>query len=305
MKKKFSTIIICILFLAGLSLLLYPFVANQWNNHRQAQLINRYDEVVQAMEETGKIDYPSEWEKAQSYNADLLPSILPDSFAVAEASEGEDERYMSCLNISEDGMMGTVEIPKIDVMLPIYHTTEEDVLSVAAGHLEGSSLPIGGETSHAVISAHRGLPSATLFTDLDKMEEGDHFFLHILDETLAYEVDMISVVEPEETDNLAVVQGEDLVTLLTCTPYGVNTQRLLVRGHRVPYEESLVENEESPLGSVSLRTNYLLWVIVGLAVTGAFILLLYILDRKHRRAAALKATRAARAALTEEEDKKE
>ena len=237
MKKKSTTIIVCLIFLAGLSLLLYPFVANQWNNYRQKQLISNYESVVSEKEAAGKIDYKAEMEKAAAYNNALLPSILPDSFAVADATEEEDEVYMSCLNIAEDGMMGMVEIPKINIKLPIYHTTEDTVLQKAVGHLEGSSLPVGGESTHSVISAHRGLPSASLFTDLDKLEEGDHFLIHVLNETLCYEVDKISVVEPEETDSLAVEEGEDLMTLLTCTPYGVNTQRLLVRGHRVPYVE--------------------------------------------------------------------
>ncbi|NCB92767.1 MAG: class C sortase [Clostridia bacterium] len=286
-KIKSSTIIIIMIFLAGLSLLLYPFISNQWNNYRQKQLISSYESVVSEKESAGEIDYEAEWARAIAYNAALLPSILPDSFAIAEASDGADSEYMSCLNITDDGMMGTVEIPKIDVDLPIYHTTDEKVLENAAGHLEGSSLPIGGENSHAVISAHRGLPSATLFTDLDRLEEGDHFLLHILDDTLAYEVDMITVVEPEGTDALAVEEGQDFVTLLTCTPYGVNSHRLLVRGHRVPYEEEVIK-EETPLGA-SLHTNYLLWVIVGLVITGGFILVLYIHDRKRREALLKKA----------------
>lgn len=270
MKKRITTIIICILFLSGLSLLLYPFIANQWNNYRQKKLINRYEEVVSQKGE--EIDYEAEWAKAKAYNDALLPSILPDSFAIAEAT-GEDETYMSCLNIADDGMIGMVEIPKINVNLPIYHTTEKEVLEKAVGHLEGSSLPVGGENTHSVVSAHRGLPSATLFTDLDKLEEGDHFLFHVLDDTLCYEVDQITVVTPKETDGLAVQEGEDLITLLTCTPYGVNTDRLLVRGHRVPYVPEEIE-EASVLGGVSIHTNYLLWVIIGLAVTIVFILIL-------------------------------
>lgn len=281
MRKKVTTIIICILFLSGLSLLLYPFIANQWNNHRQKKLISRYEEVVSQKESGEEIDYEAEWAKAKAYNDALLPSILPDSFAVAEAS-GEDKRYMSCLNIADDGMMGMVEIPKININLPLYHTTEKSVLEKAVGHLEGSSLPAGGENTHSVVSAHRGLPSATLFTDLDKMEEGDHFLMHILDDILCYEVDQITVVKPDETESLAVVEGEDLVTLLTCTPYGVNTDRLLVRGHRVPYVPEEIEKAPA-LGGTSLHTNYLLWVIVGLAVTTVFILILHRREVKLRR----------------------
>lgn len=280
MKKKLNIIVIAVLFLAGLSVLLYPFVANQWNSYRQSRLMSSYEEGVAEKGANGEIDYEAEWEKARAYNDALMPMILPDSFAVAEASD-RDEAYMNCLNINGDEIMGIVEIPKIDVELPIYHTTDEDVLQIGAGHLEGSSLPVGGESTHAVISAHRGLPSATLFTDLDQLVEGDHFLLHILDDTLCYEVDQITVVEPDQTESLSVVEGEDLVTLLTCTPYGVNTQRLLVRGHRVPYDADTVEDEASnSLFGNSLHTNYIFWVAVGLVLTGAFIAVLVIRDRK-------------------------
>ena len=284
MKKKLNTILIAVLFLAGLSVLLYPLVANQWNSYRQSQLISEYTENIEKQDSEETIDYELEWAKADTYNKNLMPMILPDSFAVAEMSD-RDEAYMACLNLNNDGMMGIVEIPKIDVKIPIYHTTDEDVLEIGAGHLEGSSLPIGGESTHAVISAHRGLPSATLFTDLDKLEEEDHFLLHILNDTLCYEVDQILVVEPEDTEALSVEEGEDLVTLLTCTPYGVNSHRLLVRGHRVPYvpEEVQEENHSSVLG-VSMHTNYLLWVLVGIGLTGLFILVLYLRERKLAKA---------------------
>lgn len=271
MKKKAGNLVICIIFLAGLSLLLYPFVANQWNNYRQKQLISNYEQVVSDKEAAEGIDYDAERKKAEDYNEALLPCVLPDSFALAESS-GVDPVYMNTLNIAGDEMMGSVEIPKINIKIPIYHTTEEEVLNKGAGHLEGSSLPVGGANTHAVISAHRGLPSASLFTDLDQMKVGDHFLLHVLDETLCYEVDKISVVKPEDTTALAVEDGQDLVTLLTCTPYGVNTERLLVRGHRVPYVEEKVKEEKTVLSGSSLHTNYLLWVFVGLSVTALFIL---------------------------------
>lgn len=286
MKKKSSKIVIILIFLAGLSLLLYPFIANQWNNHRQKQLIGNYESVISDKEAAGNIDYAAEMKKAEAYNDALLPSILPDSFAVADASTETDSSYEDSLNIAGDGMMGIVEIPKIAIKLPIYHGTGDEVLQKAAGHLEGSSLPIGGESTHAVISAHRGLPSASLFTDLDQLEIGDHFLIHVLDETLCYEVDQILVVDPEDTSALAVEDGEDLMTLLTCTPYGVNTQRLMVRGHRVPYEEQTVADEQTPLSGLSLHTNYLLWVIVGIVVTGVFILILFIREKKLQKRAA-------------------
>lgn len=284
MKKKAGNLVIGIIFLAGLSLLLYPFVANQWNNYRQKQLISGYEQAVSEKEAAEGIDYDAERKKAEEYNEALLPCVLPDSFALAESS-GVDPVYMNTLNIAGDEMMGSVEIPKINIKIPIYHTTEEEVLNKGAGHLEGSSLPVGGANTHAVISAHRGLPSASLFTDLDQMKVGDHFLLHVLDETLCYEVDKISVVKPEDTTALAVEDGQDLVTLLTCTPYGVNTERLLVRGHRVPYVEEEVKEEKTVLSGSSLHTNYLLWVFVGLSVTALFVFVLYLKETKLKRRA--------------------
>ena len=284
MKNKAGNIVISIIFLAGLSLLLYPFVANQWNNYRQKQLLSGYEQVVSEKEAAEGIDYDAERKKAEEYNEALLPCVLPDSFALAESS-GVDPVYMNTLNIAGDEMMGSVEIPKINIKIPIYHTTEEEVLNKGAGHLEGSSLPVGGANTHAVISAHRGLPSASLFTDLDQLKEGDHFLIHVLNETLCYEVDKISVVKPEDTSALAVEDGQDLVTLLTCTPYGVNTERLLVRGHRVPYVEEEVKEEKTVLSGSSLHTNYLLWVFVGLSVTALFIFVLYLKETKLKRRA--------------------
>ncbi len=290
MNKKITTIILILMFTAGLSLLLYPFTANQWNNYRQSRLITTYDETVAALDESGQIDYESEWQKALAYNEALDPYILPDSFSTAQVPEEGSEEYLSCLNLTSDGMMGYVQIPKINVKIPIYHTTNEDVLQKAAGHLAGSSLPVGGEGSHAVISAHRGLPSAALFTDLDKLTEGDHFLLSILDDTLCYEVDQISVVDPTDTKALVSEAGQDLVTLLTCTPYGVNSHRLLVRGHRIPYES--VQDEVTPAAAgligTSLHTSYLLWVLIGLGVTGLCIFLLYKYDKKIKQTAASK-----------------
>ena len=280
MKRTVAGALVALLFLAGLSLLAYTFVANVWNDHRQKQLMDSYQETVTERETGGEIDYEAEWQRARAYNQGLLPTILPDSFAVAAAEKEPGREYMACLNLAGDGIMGSVEIPKIDVTLPVFHTTAKNILQQGAGHLEGSSLPVGGEGTHAVISAHRGLPSAALFTDLDKLEEGDHFLLRVLDDTLCYEVDKISVVDPEDTDNLAVEDTEDLVTLLTCTPYGVNTQRLLVRGHRVPYDPELVEMEKPGVLSGSLHTNYLFWLLFGLAVTAALVFCLYRRERK-------------------------
>ena len=285
MKKILTNIVFVIIFLTGLSLLLYPFVSNEWNTYRQSKLITGYDQVIAEKNEESSIDYTAEWERAAAYNNALLPHVLPDVFAYAAFDEEPDAEYMACLNLAGDGMMGYIEIPRINIKLPIYHTTDTEVLEKAAGHLEGSSLPIGGENTHTVISAHRGLPSAALFTDLDKLEEGDHFLISVLDETLCYEVDRITVVDPSETDALAVEDGKDYATLLTCTPYGVNSHRLLVRGHRVPYEEEVVAKvqEEKKNTESSLYTNYLLWVIVGLFVTALFILILVTRERILRK----------------------
>ena len=285
MKKKLSIVLAGILFLAGLSLLLYPLVANQWNNYRQSRLISEYESVVKDESRKGTINYEKEWERANAYNQSLLPSILPDSFAIAAASDKPGEEYMSCLNILTDEMMGYVEVPKINIKIPIFHTTSEEVLSKGAGHLEGSSLPVGGENTHSVISAHRGLPSASLFTDLDQLEDGDHFLIRVLDQTLCYEVDQIHIVEPENT------------------PYAVNTKRLLVRGHRVPYEEETIEKEEKE-SPMSLYTNYLLWVVVGLAVTAVLIISLWQYDKRYKRKRKEKQA-AADGALKDASDRKE
>ena len=280
MKKKSLNIKLIVLFLAGLSLLLYPFISNEWNTYRQSKLISTYEQVIEEKQE--EIDYQSEWDRAHAFNQALLPSILPDSFAIAAASDEPDAEYMACLNLAGDGTMGYVEIPKIDIKIPIYHTVSDEVLQMAAGHLEGSSLPVGGSDTHTVISAHRGLPSAALFTDLDRLEAGDHFLFYILDEILCYEVDQITIVEPEETEALAVEPGKDFATLLTCTPYGVNSHRMLVRGHRVAYVPEEIQKEQA-IVNVSLHTNYLLWVIIGLGITCIFVAALYLKERKVRK----------------------
>lgn len=262
-------------------MLLYPAFADAWNTHRQQLLISDYTSEISDMEDSGEVEYEEELERAYAYNEALLPMVLPDSFAIADNSN-PDEEYMSCLNLTGDGVMGYISIPKIDQEIPICHTTEEDVLQHYCGHLEGSSLPVGGESTHAVLAAHRGLPSAKLFTDLDLLEIGDRFYIYILDEILAYEVDQILVVEPDETDSLAVKEGEDLVTLLTCTPYGVNTQRLLVRGHRVAYDADVLE-EESDNSNSSIFTNYVFWIVLGLAVTVIVIGFIYYYYKKYNR----------------------
>lgn len=235
MRKHLPTVIFILIFLAGLSLLLYPTVSDRWNQMHQSLAITAYTEAAAALNDT---DYEKLLSDARAYNEELAA----DGGKI-KLPEGWRERYEAQLNIGRQGIMGYIEIPKIDCRLPIYHGTSEGVLQTAVGHLEGSSLPVGGESTHSVLSGHRGLPSARLFTDLDQMAEGDRFLLCILEEVLTYEVDQILIVLPEETEALAIQQGEDLCTLVTCTPYGVNSHRMLVRGRRVepPAEEETAQ----------------------------------------------------------------
>lgn len=220
-----STIILILVMFAGLSLLLYPTVSDYWNSLHQSRAITEYAEQVAELDNDV---YERLWADARNYNQTLLGKT--DRY---EMTNQERAEYESLLNVSGNGIIGYIEISKISCSLPIYHGTDEAVLQIAVGHIEGTSLPVGGEGTHAVISGHRGLPSARLFTDLDQLAEGDTFVLRILDETLTYEVDQIRIVEPQEIGELEIVEGEDYCTLITCTPYGINTHRLLVRGHRV------------------------------------------------------------------------
>ena len=228
MKKKkdnYITLLLFLILLAGLSLLLYPSVSDYWNSLHQTRAIATYAEEVANLNQD---QYDEIWAAAESYNASLT-----DRVNAYQLSDAQKEEYQQLLNVSGLGIMGYIEIPEIDVSLPIYHGTEDPVLQVAIGHLEWSSLPVGGESTHCVLSGHRGLPSAKLFTDLDKLREGDTFLLRVLDEILTYEVDQILIVEPQDTAALEIVEGQDYCTLVTCTPYGINTHRLLVRGHRI------------------------------------------------------------------------
>lgn len=220
-----STIILVAIFFVGLSLLLYPTVSDFWNEKRQSQAIINYDDLIVDLTPE---DYTELFLKADVYNQ----KIRNMSFPFLNHKNIADE-YNSTLDVNGDGMMGYITIEKIKVQLPIYHGTSDKVLNSAVGHVEGSSLPVGGESTHSVLSAHRGLPSAKLFTNLDKVEVGDIFTIRILDKTITYQVDRILIVPPEDTDNLNIVQGEDYCTLVTCTPYGINTHRMLVRGIRI------------------------------------------------------------------------
>lgn len=274
MKKKWMsrlmTLLIVVVFVAGLSFLLYPTVSNLWNQAHQSRAIATYTEQVEKLDDSSNKEM---LKAARKYNKELLKKA--DHWKL---SKKDKKKYESLLDVSGTGIMGYIEIPKIDCSLPIYHGTDEGALQIAIGHLEGSSLPVGGKSSHCVLSGHRGLPSARLFTDLDQMEEGDIFILNILGHKLAYEVDQIKVVLPEEMSDLEIQEGKDLCTLVTCTPYGINTHRLLVRGHRVKYVETKVQEQKE----VSKSKTDIRPVIAG-AVAGVVVLFIIIFAVRRRR----------------------
>lgn len=225
MNKKWPVFVLLLVLVIGISLWLYPRFADWWNSFHQSKAVSNYIEQVSGLDEA---QYDQLWDAAWDYNASLLER--PNAFVLTEEQKSA---YNQLLNVSGNGIMGYIEVPSISVTLPIYHGTSEGVLQVGIGHLEWTSLPVGGESSHCVVSGHRGLPGATLFTNLDELEEGEVFLLYILDEVLTYEVDQIRIVNPNDTQELLIEKGMDYCTLVTCTPYGVNSHRLLVRGHRI------------------------------------------------------------------------
>ena len=274
MKKKnnnWTTVFLFLLLLAGVSLLLYPSLSDYWNSMHQTRAIASYAETVSQLDTA---QYDEMWKAAQDYNRSLAQRET--AFALTDEQKAA---YESLLDVSGRGVMGYIEIPEIDCSLPIYHGTEESVLQVAVGHLEWSNLPVGGEGTHCVLSGHRGLPSAKLFTNLDKLAVGDTFLLRVLDEVLTYEVDQILIVEPEQVDALGIVPGEDYCTLVTCTPYGINTHRLLVRGHRV---ENTPEAARMHVTADATQFDPLL-VAPVLAIPVLLLLLMILLVPKRRR----------------------
>lgn len=287
MKRKLSGILFGLLFLTGFGILVYPTVSNQWNIYRQSRLISDYEKVVSDMKPE---DYTEEWEAAREFDSTLVQNNIYGDVFGSDDTQIEDTDYWKVLNVAEDGVMGYLSIPKINVRLAIYHGTAEDVLQTGIGHMNGTSLPIGGESTHSVLAAHRGLPAARLFTDIDQMQQGDMFYIHVLDETLAYQVDQIlDMVEKDDhetlEDALQIQEGKDQVTLFTCTPYGVNSHRLLVRGTRVPYNGE-EETENTPVDSMlrAIQNYYMLYLILGLAVTLLVILIMkFLFDRKNKK----------------------
>ena len=270
MRKHGTTILLLILFI-GLSLMLYPTFSNWWNSMHQTRAIVTYSQQVAQLDNDS---YEQFWEEAHAYNRSLLGR--ENTFLLSDEQKAEYDRL---LDVSGLGIMGYIEIPSIQVALPIYHGTDEAVLQIAVGHLEWTSLPVGGESTHCVLSGHRGLPSARLFTDLDKLTVGDRFLLRVLDEVLTYEVDQILIVEPHETDALKIEPGKDLCTLVTCTPYGINTHRLLVRGHRVENER---EAKTVRVTSDAIQIEpYLVAAVVAVPIL--LVLLIVLLIPKRRK----------------------
>ena len=290
MKRKISGILFGLMFLLGFAILIYPTVSNQWNTYRQNQLISSYEELIGKMAEE---DFTKEWEKANAFNDTIIHNnIFGDVFG-ENGDDIKNTEYWQILNVGNDGVMGYVSIPKINVKLSIYHGTADDVLQTGIGHLNGTMLPIGGESTHSVLAAHRGLPSARLFTDIDQLERGDMFYIHVLDETLAYQVDQIlDMVDKDDNETLQkalqIEEGQDYVTLFTCTPYGVNSHRLLVRGTRVPYNgEEEIESTAAESMLKSIQNYYMIYLILGLSVTLLVILLMRFLikpgKKKHKK----------------------
>lgn len=284
MKKKKNfvwNIFFALVFLAGAGVFLYPTVSDMWNQYRNARLVSRYDEAVTELSDN---EYEKLWNEAKEYNAEHPMNSIADAFW-----EKDDyvltRPYEQVLDPNGEGLMGSIEIPKINAKLAIYHGLSKTVLEKGVGHVEGTSLPVGGKSTHAVLAAHRGLPSAKLFTDLDQMKKGDIFILHILGKNLAYKVDQIRTVLPEETGELDIVEGEDHVTLVTCTPYGVNTHRLLVRGIRTKYAEGEIRNDKTISHRLAV-TDPRKVLAGGFAVLIVLILLIYLSvryrDKKRR-----------------------
>lgn len=287
-----STIILVVVFLTGIGIMAYPTVSDKWNAIHQSRLVDSYKTAIDEMSEE---EYEALFEQADRYNRHLLEQSFPFlSYGDLQAE------YEGALNVTGNGMIGYVTIDKIDVELPIYHGTSDTVLNTSAGHLEGSTLPVGGTSRHAVISAHRGLPSAKLFTNLDRLEKGDIFIINVLNQSLVYEVDQILIVEPDQTEALNVTAGQDYVTLLTCTPYGINTQRMMVRGHRI----------EKPVGTATVRgeatkiASYIVIPAVAVPILFLFLLVLLIRYRKTPKKVTLEDVREISSSLQEDSEDK-
>lgn len=284
MKKKIITFCAAVLFLTALGLTLYPLISNYVNQKYASEIQTAYQELIQQTDDSVLQEAK---QRAVTYNLAIIPGTADAYSEEALVTAAED--YNSQLDIAENGIMGYVEIPKIQVNLPIYHGTDAEVLDRGVGHLLGSSLPVGGKNTHTILSGHSGMASQKMFTDLEQLVPGDVFYLNVLDETLAYQVTEINTVLPYETDLLEIVPGKDLCTLVTCTPYGINTHRLLVRGSRIPYEEAAALKEETASTEPAASTweaKYLQGLLLGCAVAGgvsAVIFLVMRIKKHHQR----------------------
>lgn len=275
--SRLGNILLIILFLVGAGITFYPVVSKTWNYYRDQKLILEYEDTVDSISEERCREILNE---AIAYNEQHTSNDIIDAFNQESEDYVLTHPYDTLLNPSGNMIMGYLEIPKIKVSLPIYHGISSTVLQKGVGHIEGTSLPVGGINTHTVLAGHRGLPERKLLTDLDQVKLGDKFYISVMSETLAYEIDSITVVEPHETEPLAIVRGEDLSTIVTCTPYGVNSHRLLVRGHRIPYIEDEKKEYDAMSTGLGLEEKLL---IAGLSAFAAFVLLLLLTQKKREK----------------------
>lgn len=283
-KKIVTNILIGLVFVIGLGIFAYPTISSQWNKLHSSQAIASYQDTVSSLSEE---DYSSMWQKAEEYNSTITQNTFNNDVFSDTDFDIEETEYWDVLNVSGTGIMGYISIPEINEKIPIYHGTSEGVLQIAAGHMYGTKLPIGGSGNHSVIAAHRGLPSATLFTKIDELQTGDKFYIHILDEVLAYQVDQISdMIEKDDYSTLeslmSLVDGEDYVTLFTCTPYGINSHRLLVRGTRVAYHGEDDEKIADETMLESVQNYYMLYVLLIILILLIIFLITWLVRRNKR-----------------------
>ena len=279
MKKNVVRIILIVGFCVGLIISLYPLISNIYSRRNQMDVINKYQEDIEKVDEQ---EMANELELANAYNRKLNQTIvLTDPFDPS-AIDMADDVYYDILNYTDDGVMAYINIPKIDVNLPIYHGTDNEHMLKGVGHLVGTSFPVGGIDTHAVLSAHSGLSTAELFTNLADLKKDDLFYIHVLDDVLAYEVDKIKVVKPNETNDLKIVPGQDYVTLVTCTPYGINSHRLLVRGHRVEYNPDLEKQESKKANNDVWFKEYIKSIVSGIGIIVLIIIFIVVLKRVKR-----------------------
>ena len=290
MKKHLINFLLILFLVSGIGLLLYPTVSELWNSYHQSQAISNYENKVEKLD-TSKADEMRA--AAEFYNQTLEKGVVPNY----RLSEEEKKTYNSLLDVTGTGIMAYVEIPTLGTNLPIYHGTDDAILQVAIGHIPGSSLPVGGQGTHSVISGHRGLPSAKLFTDIDKLKNGDRFMIHVLGNTITYQVDQTLTVEPDDVSSLAIDPEQDYCTLVTCTPYGINSHRLLVRGHRVPNEEMISKSSKK-------KTNVIPWIYIAIILLVLIFIFILLYSKRKKKRAELRHKTGLRSAVYRKRNKK-